>query len=77
MKNEKLELLKMAKGFTVNEVEDGYEVESNNAELTAVISENKCIEYYRTGAGTGYSDYLYIDIDELLKLKAFCEALMK
>jgi hypothetical protein len=79
---EKLELLALAKDFTVKKTSDDrgeeiYEVESNDAELTAVVADCGYIEYYITGVSNHLSDYAMINIDELLKLKAFCEALVK
>ena len=77
MMKEKLELLALARGFTVRKNdEDDYEIECDNCELTAV-TDGRNIEYYRTGCSKCYSDYIEIDVEEFLRLKEFCEALLR
>ena len=75
--NEKLELLSLAKEFEItksNYYDNRYEISTNYGDLYAIIDE-KDIEYYINGNKDG--DDSYIDIEKLMKLKEFCEFLIK
>lgn len=77
MKNEKLELLSLAKSFEVKKTSDGFDVTMEGSELAACIAENGDIEYFRTGCYNSGCDWMEIPVDELQKLKNFCELLTK
>ena len=73
---DKFELLALAKDFIVRRSECGYDVESKNSELVACV-EGKTLTFYLTNCYNSGTDYREIEIDELMKLKAFCELLME
>ena len=72
---EKLDLLALADGFTVKLCIDCFEVRCQHSELMAAISLKGDIEYYKELCGHSCEEL--IDIDALLKLKEFCEALVR
>lgn len=76
---EKLEFLSMAKDFTITKVKDGYEVVDNESscDLEAFINEHKVIKYYLTGLYNTGIDCHEIDADDFLRLKTFCEMVVK
>lgn len=80
---DKLELLNLSKNFCVTKKDktqwsdSGYEVETMNSNLGAFISDDKKITYYVTGCYDSGSDWIDFDIDELTKLKKFCELMIK
>ena len=75
----KLDLLELAKEFTVKKEEDGsYSVcfsgeEYADSEVCAYIENNGSVRYYVTGVYNSGSDFAEIDITALEKLKEFCE----
>lgn len=73
---DKLELLSLGKDFIVTKRDDGYEVEASS-DLAAFISNDKKITYYVTGCYNSGSDWVDFDIDELTKLKKFCELMIE
>ena len=75
---EKLELLNYTRDFEVVKISnDEYEVTTINTNFKAFICSDGSIEYYVTGCYNSGNDEMYIDIEELEKLKAFCELLVK
>lgn len=78
---EKLDLLSYARDFEVvkisNDTYNEYEVTAKNGGIKAFISEDGDIEYYVTGCYNSGDDDIWIDIEELQKLKEFCELLIK
>ena len=74
--NEKLELLSLAKNFTINKVEKSYGIESVIDNLGATIYGNE-ITYYVTGCYDSGIDWLSFDENEFKKLKDFCELMIK
>lgn len=78
--NEKLELLSKAKGFTVEKYSDGYEVTSEHENLQAFVKEVGVyhrVEYYVTDVQKVTSSCIEINMEELMRLKAFCEEITK
>ena len=74
----KLELLKKAKGFQIEEFSDGWEISSEDTPLMAFISnEDKSIKYFRTETDEEIGTCAEIDVDTFLRLQAFCEELIK
>ena len=74
----KLRLLEMAKGFVVEEFTDGWEISSEDTPLMAFISnEDKSIKYFRTETDEEIGTCAEIDVDTFLRMKAFCEELVK
>lgn len=75
----KLDLLELAKKFTVKKEEDGsYSVycsdeEYADSEVCAYIDNDGSIKYYITGVYNSGSNFAEIDITVLEKLKEFCE----
>lgn len=74
---DKLELLDLGKNFCVTKRDDGFEVESTIDNIAAFISKDKTITYYVTGCYDSGSDWVSFDINELTKLKKFCELMIK
>jgi hypothetical protein len=71
--NKALELIEYAKYFNVRkEKSETYYVEMKETDLAATI-EGEEITYYLTGCYNSGADWLDIDIEELCKLKKFCE----
>lgn len=74
----KLRLLEMAKGFKVEEFSDGWEVSSEDTPLMAFISnDDRSIKYFRVDIDNEIGECAEIDVATFLKLKAFCEELIK
>lgn len=69
---EKLKFLDRSKGFTVNYGEQESQIEGEN--VSAVI-DSYGVTYYVSGVYNSGTDYAEIDIDELMRLKEFCEML--
>lgn len=71
---DKLELLKLSKGFTVDELVDGsgsrYSVESVTWDLAAVFEDGRW-SYYVTGCYDSGIDWMSIDMKELDRLVRF------
>lgn len=74
---DKLELLDLGKNFSVTKRDDGFEVESREENIAAFISNDKKITYYVTGCYDSGRDWIDFDIEELTKLKNFCELMIK
>ena len=74
---DKLELLSLAKDYSVKKHDDGYRIECKNADLAAYIDEDYEIEYYVTNVYNSCSDYAKIDMEELMTLQKFCELIIK
>lgn len=76
---EKLELLALGGKYKVekDEVEDAYNVIDHECDLCAFIpTDGAYIEYYRTGCYNACTEWLDIDMDALMDLKAFCELMV-
>lgn len=76
-----LKLLSLAKDFDVNQIIENtyYTVRAKNSNLIAGIhpKENK-VDYVVIAEDTVYADeFIKIDIEDLNKLREFCELLMK
>lgn len=73
-----LDLLSLGEYFRITKTDDGYDVEALSADLGAHISNYITkIRYYvisHCDMETGWSE---IDMEELLKLKEFCELILK
>lgn len=79
MVKDKLELLSMAEGYMIKKKQgyaQTYEVQHDTAEVGAIIS-GDMIQYYITGVYNNCADWEEIDMDALMKLKKFCEFLVK
>lgn len=74
---DKLELLNLSKNFCVTKKDDGFEVESTTENIAAFISNDKKITYYVTDCYNSGCDWVHFDINELTKLKNFCELMIK
>lgn len=74
---DKLELLNLSKNFSVTKKDDGFEVESTTDNIAAFISNDKKITYYVTDCYDSGRDWIDFDINELEKLKKFCELMIK
>lgn len=74
---DKLELLNLSKYFCITKKEKGYEIETTTSNLGAFISNDKNITYYVTGCYDSGCDWIDFNIDELEKLKNFCELMIK
>ena len=77
MKNDILKLISLADRFKVIEKSDGYEIESKNSDLGAYIYKDNKIEYFVTGVYNSGLNWAEIEINELLKLKKFCESMVE
>lgn len=72
------ELLSLSKDFTITKKDDGYDVELQDEDLGAHISFIPPeIRYYVTHCYNSGIDWNEIYMDELLKLKKFCELIVK
>lgn len=72
--SEKLKFLDRSKGFTVNYGEQESQIEGEN--VSAVI-DSYGVTYYVSGVYNSGTDYAEIDMNELMRLKEFCELLVK
>lgn len=86
MRKEKLDLISLAKEFSVKRVvkkgemeEDGYEVTfvDEGGNLAAFIPDDGDIQYYVTGCYNSGCDWLEIQPNEFDRLREFCELMAR
>lgn len=75
---ERLDLIALSKDFKITPTSAGYLVKCADYDLEAYIdSAGFCISYHITGVMNSAFDSHEIDMDELMKLKEYCEMLVK
>lgn len=75
---ERLDLIALSKDFKITTADTGYFVEHVDSYLAAYIdSAGFCISYHITGIMNSAFGSHEIDMDELMKLKEYCEMLVK
>jgi len=72
-----LDIMALIKDFDVKKVDSGYEIESKQEEIVALVDNKLNVKFYVTGVYNSGSNWAEVNMEELKKLQSVCEYIIK